>query len=306
MAITIIPAASLDKKKWDQMIDSDPNRCIYARYEYLNLLCDQWSAIVLNDYHAVWPLPWRKKWGMRYYYQPAFVQQLGLFGSTSDAELALMVDAMKRFALLGDLTFHGQQHYLYALLPLQRRPNFVLPAYRGITYIRSEYRSAFRKSLQKASGHPLLYRNDLDHEWVIRQYQASYGARMPQVSTSDYAHFIQLCDHLHQEKNCLVRFVSTADHHEPLAAVILLRDGKRLYNICNIISDQGRDLGANHWLFDQVLEEFSEQDYLLDLEGSSLPGVAFFYASLGAINEPYYLYERSPLISKFRQLLRGR
>ena len=32
----------------------------------------KWDALVLDDYAAVMPLTWRRKYGTRYLYQPAF------------------------------------------------------------------------------------------------------------------------------------------------------------------------------------------------------------------------------------------
>ena len=62
------------------------NRLIYGFSWYLNVVCDDWDALVYNDYEAVFPLPKRKKWGIDYIYQPFFCQQLGVF---SQKEVAI-------------------------------------------------------------------------------------------------------------------------------------------------------------------------------------------------------------------------
>ena len=56
----------IDFKKWDNCIESAINRNIYATTWYLDLVCKNWDALILNDYEAVMPLPWNKKWGVKY------------------------------------------------------------------------------------------------------------------------------------------------------------------------------------------------------------------------------------------------
>jgi len=43
-------------------------------------------------------------------------------------------------------------------------------------------------------------------------------------------------------------------------------------------------------LFDSIIEEYAGQKKILDFEGSGIPGVARFFQSFGAVNEPYYVY----------------
>ena len=61
------------------------------RHEQLSGRCssENWDVLIDGDYRAVMPLPSRKKFGLRYVYTPAFVQQLGVFSSqriSSDLE----------------------------------------------------------------------------------------------------------------------------------------------------------------------------------------------------------------------------
>ena len=50
-----------------------------------------WQSIgmhlCLNDYEAVMPLTWNKKYGFYYLYQPAFTASLGVFGKNIDEQL---------------------------------------------------------------------------------------------------------------------------------------------------------------------------------------------------------------------------
>jgi len=62
----------IDKIKWDACISNAANGLIYGYSFYLDTMARHWDALVLNDYEAVMPLTWNKKYGFYYLYQPAF------------------------------------------------------------------------------------------------------------------------------------------------------------------------------------------------------------------------------------------
>src|SRR5215831_14346953 len=77
----------IDKEKWDHAISNADNGLIYAYSFYLDQMAKHWDALVLNDYEAVMPLTWNKKFGIYYLYQPAFTACLGIFGNDLTEEI---------------------------------------------------------------------------------------------------------------------------------------------------------------------------------------------------------------------------
>jgi hypothetical protein len=78
-SIRYLKRQEIDPVKWDACIDGASNGLIYAYSFYLDHMAAQWDALVWNDYDAVMPLTWNKKWGIKYLYQPPLTQQLGVF-----------------------------------------------------------------------------------------------------------------------------------------------------------------------------------------------------------------------------------
>src|SRR5258705_11018399 len=87
IAIQYLAHKDIDKNKWDRCIDSAGNGLIYAYSFYLDCMAMNWDALVLNDYEAVMPLTWKKKYGIHYLYQPFLTAQLGLFGNQINPNL---------------------------------------------------------------------------------------------------------------------------------------------------------------------------------------------------------------------------
>src|ERR1700712_3420862 len=77
--IKLIRSSALDRDKYRACLHGSLYPTGYAEPFYLDRMAKQWSALVLGDYDAVMPLPWNRKWGFRYVYNPAFVPQLGIF-----------------------------------------------------------------------------------------------------------------------------------------------------------------------------------------------------------------------------------
>src|SRR5687768_4590962 len=78
-AILYLKHDEIDKDKYDACVVSAVNSLIYARSFYLDNMCPEWDALVSEDYSWVMPITWNTSWGVKYLYQPAFSQQLGVF-----------------------------------------------------------------------------------------------------------------------------------------------------------------------------------------------------------------------------------
>jgi Acetyltransferase (GNAT) domain len=132
--------------------------------------------------------------------------------------------------------------------------------------------------------------------------------RTPHVSEASYRQFRDLCFFLRGRGQLLLRAVTKKQQNaneppgSPLAIVLFLRDKDRIYLLQATTSAEGRDIGANHFLLDHVIREFAGQPMTLDFEGSDLPGIAHFYKSFGAQDQPYFFYRHNRLPWPFRQL----
>src|SRR5688572_19161823 len=104
--INIIPSFKIDRTKWDTCISESSNALIYATTMWLDHLADHWSGIVLNDYEAVMPVPWRSKLGVRYCYHVAFIQQLGIFCGKKNSDEKSFLDPLFSICSYGDYPFN--------------------------------------------------------------------------------------------------------------------------------------------------------------------------------------------------------
>ena len=74
-----ISHSKLNKVKWDKCISNSFNERIYAYSWYLDIISENWNAIIYKNYKAVFPVIFKNRILFKKYYQPFFAQQLGLF-----------------------------------------------------------------------------------------------------------------------------------------------------------------------------------------------------------------------------------
>lgn len=284
----------IDAARWNRCIDNASTSLLYARTEYLDAMAHHWDAVVLGDYEAVMPLPFRIKAGFRYVHLPAFVQQLGIFSGNQAPEqlrLQFITLAEQRFRF-GDYHFH----YGHADPRLRSRNNFVLSLQPAYEEIRAQYKPYLQKRLPQLH---FDYRNGPDPAAVIRLHRWFYESRQPSIKDADYRNFEKLCLQLQ------VVLRSAYEGTELRSAVLCLKDKNRLYLMMSVSTGEGRKKEANHFLIDRLIHEFSGSPLLLDFEGSEVPGIAFFYRKFGAVLQPYYFYRWNRLPWPLRILKKG-
>ena len=279
--------SEIDKIKWDACINKAGNGLIYGYSIYLDHMAKHWNGLVLNDYETVMPLIWNKKYGITYCYQPPFTQQSGLFGDLQESNLKSLFKKITSFVKYGDWMFNYQNQFINSLYTANPMTNLVINLEIGYDHIRSNYNKDLQDNLKKAQKQSILYGTGTDINSTIDRYKYYYARRTSHVKAKSYEDFNRLCQQLLQNEQCLVREVKD-NNGDLLASALLLKDKRRLYNIMNTTTDQGRKTEANHFLIDHIIREFAGQPYLFDLEGSDLPGIKKFYEKFGALNQPYY------------------
>ncbi len=276
----------IDKERWDECIQHSASPLIYAKAVYLDHMAGEWDALVMDDYRAVMPLTWRSKFGIKYLYQPAFTQQLGVFAKKElyvELKLTeLFINECKRYFNFAEINLNESN----SVEGLLCRTNFVLALDLSHDQRRAGYKTSFQQHLTKASKQNLLYRSTTMFDEIVRSFSGQQRFKMRSVKRSDYKKFSTLCSVLSVHGMCIAREVIS--NNEAVARVILLKDEKRIYNIMSFITAHGRELRANHFLYDSILNEFSNTGMLFDLEGSDVPGVRDFYAAFGGVDRPYY------------------
>lgn len=291
--ITIVPSTAVNVQQWDDKIHTAPEGLIYATTKYLNTIAQNWDALIVNDYEAIMPIPWKKKAGIKYAYTPAFTQQLGFIGNTENLPHQQIIKRIQSYFRYGSILLNFNNSLLAEPLTVDKKLNCTLSLQHPAETLISNFKDNHLQTINKALKQNMLYTKAVPTEQSILIYKELHGHKMKQVKDADYQKFSTYCIQ-HLTINCFTRSVLSKTG-ELLATAIILNDGKRLYNIINCTTPEGKSSKANHYLFYCLIQEFAGQDLLLDFEGSSIPGVKAFYQSFGAQEEWYYIWHYNNL-----------
>lgn len=284
--IAYLKRKDIDVDRWDACIEKADNGLIYAYSYYLDAMCTNWDALVLGDYDAVMPLPWRKKWGIKYLYVPAFIQQLGVMGKLEGLSFYSIIGKVQQHFQYGDLVFNSFN--INQTIQTTKRTNLILYL-NDYKHLETKFSLRLKRSLKVANENQLQIDYSFNPTQIVKAFKAQYQTRMLHVHDSDYSHFLSLIEDLNRKGKALTRMIRGEDNKIE-TAIIWLIDKNRIYNILNFSTNISREKRAVHYLLNSAIREFAGQNFILDFEGSDLPGVKEFYQNFRPIDQPYFLY----------------
>lgn len=276
----------VDKKKWDDCVDKATNGLIYAYAFYLDAMSKNWDALVLNDYEAVMPLTWNKKYGIKYLYQPPFTACLGVFGKNITAETLgyFLTEIPKKFSYWDICLNHGN---FFTLLEfsLYERMNYVLPLNDSYEKLYNLFRDNVKRNVKKSEQLGLSINKNIPVSGVISLVKEQ-AKKFSDLDSNDYNRFENLYNFLYRKEKATNYTVHTKEGRLIAAAVFFFSHNRAYYIMVGNHLD-GKTLGASHALINSFIKDHAGKNLLLDFEGSDIQSLAFFYSSFGAREEKY-------------------
>ncbi len=273
----------IDNAKWNLCIETAANGLIYAYSFYLDGTADNWDALVLNDYEAVMPLPWRKKFGYYYLYQPFFSAQLGVFGNNINANLVEnFLKAIPSKFKLWEFSLNHQNIFQLKSFRLFERVNFVQPLSQAYETLYTNYRENIKRNIKKSVQYGCHKKTDFDIDDVIE-----LSRQQNHIASEDEFQKFKNLYSLLKDKSASKIYGIFSDKNELIASCVFIFSHNRAYYILVGNHPNGRTLGASHALIDAFIKDHAGQNLKLDFEGSDIKNLAFFYSSFGALEEKY-------------------
>ncbi len=294
--INFIENKNIDKKKWDALISKSPNSCIFVYSLYLDAACKNWSALVLNDYEAVFPLASKSKYNINYLYQPFFTRYFGVFSKTEPTN-KLSTDFLKaipekykyiEFCLHEtnefDLPDYSKTERKYQLLDLNAP---YLNLYKG-------YTENAKRNIKKAIKAEFTIKHDVAPEVVVDLFKSTKGQELEVFKANDYKILLDLMRLLVKQNNAQTLAVYDKDD-KLCAAAFFMKSNDRFIFLKSGVTDHGKVNGAMHFLFDTFIEQYAGTKNILDFGGSSVETVARFYKNFGAKDCVYLQLKKNSL-----------
>lgn len=279
---------NIDKTKYSACLDKCLNYRIYAELWYLNIVSpDGYDILVLNDYEAVMPIPYQKKWGFKLVIQPIFCQQLGIFYKEiiSAETFHLFISFLKKYKVRSycfneENTPYLPSHYV-------KRDNQVLNLDREYSTLVTNYNANKKRVLKNYL---------LSNSKIEEKYAGSIVSKKPSnllnriLSASQLNILNTLLQELNRQK-VLKQYTLYNRDNIPTVYVWLIFSKGRIINLLSVRDKELEIKNSYAYMIDLLIKNHSDQKLILDFEGSMIPGIAHFNKSFGAVSNHYVLYK---------------
>ncbi len=285
MKIEFKKRKEIEVEKWDRLIAESLAETIYPYSWYLDVVAENWSALVVDDYRFVMPVVWKKKAGMKYIYQPFYTQQLGVFSREYvDPELIrkLIRILYKKFRFAG-INFNSKNLIgEEAPFIVDDKSNYVLTLDRDYDTHSSLYSSNARRNIKKSMELSEYIERNLPVGELVRLKREN---DVIQRSEEEYGWMLDLFETiLQREAGKIYAIRSGSDVN---AAAFFAFSKSRAIYLLSASSQVGKEERGMFRIVDAFIRDFAGSGLILDFEGSNIPSVARFFGGFGAQAEIY-------------------
>lgn len=280
-----IERKDIDKERWNSIIAASGQETIYPYTWYMDVSADQWFGLVMGDYEYIMPVAYRKKYAIKYVYQPFHNQQLGVFSDkTISNEIAQQfLQAIKREFLTGNYAFNaGNTVGKEAGCEITDRVNYVLSLNEAYELLYRNYAENTRRNVRKSCKSDL----EISDKTTISRFVAFKRLHNEKKESKEfYANMERLL--LELERMGKIEILSVYLGEELCAAAVFARSNNRMIYMLSASNKTGKEHRAMFHLIDSTIRLHAGKDLLLDFEGSNLPSIARYFAGFGAQAENY-------------------
>lgn len=294
--IKYIENEHIDIQKWDACISHSVNARIYAYSWYLNSVAPEWSALVLDDYQAVFPIIIGKKMGVQYTYQPVFTQQLGLFTPLllSPQLVDSFLQKLKTISPLIQINLNSHNK-VENNTSYSKKVNHELDLISPYALLKKAYSKNLKRNIKKAEKAELSIFKNVKPDDVIELFLANKGKEISNLKEEDYLRLKHLIYKAIGLNKAEIWGVFTKEN-SLCAAAIFMKDIRRFIFLFSATNTEAKQNGAMPYLIDSFIKEHSESKMTFDLEGSNDTNLARFYKSFGStvVHYPHVFYNNLP------------
>lgn len=281
-----ISRKKLDVDKYTECLNKSVNYRIYAEVWYLDTLVENnWDCYVLNNYEAIMPLPFVKKFGIKFITQPIYCQQLGVFHQKN-----LSKEIFKKFEkklhrnLVRAYSFNEENTEMFEPEG-EKRVNQIIKLDQ---FHIDNYSKMVKRNVNYFLKQKLTIKENFEIESLLK-FKIEHKNHI--VNISYYKKLLTILD----RHNFLdIRFVETED---VLGFICFMKSNNRFFYLDSAVSQIGKNKKVPTGILHIILEELKGRSLIFDFEGSSILSIYKFYSGFGALKRNYTCYSNLNFLS---------
>jgi len=290
--IQYIKRKDLDILKYDACIENSIQSRIYGFSWYLDIVADHWDVMVLDDYKAVMPIPWKSKYGLKYIGQPYFCQQLGVFSKerlTKEIQEEIIKKIPKKFVKVS-LNFNSDNFLTSNMKPLK---NYILTLNNTYDALFKAFSKGRKHAVKVGQKNQLLLMKTTISELIDMKKEFYAHGNFPIIVLEKLNNYV-----LENNKGFIV---GVFKDDNLLGGGLFLKSKNRITYLFSSFNMDGRKLQAASFLISNIVKQYENSNVILDFEGGNLPNIGSFFKSFSAKDEGYSNLNYINVISLFKK-----
>ncbi len=289
MNIKYIQNHHIDKVKWDKCIAESFNGIVYAYSWYLDIVSEDWDALVDGDYERVFPMPFKQKFGVYLIYQPFFTQQLGIISKSILTEniVSQFLNAIPSKFNHVEINLNSYNKIDHSNFKIKTQLNHELDLINSYKNISKKYSENLRRKLKQTTKSGLFINPSTKPDEIIKLFSQNKGKELKHLRENDYITLRRLIYFAIHRGSAQVYGVYDEKNVLCAGGFFVLANHKMTF-LFSGLSVEGRDLNASAFLLDYVIQRNSGKHLTFDFEGSNNIGLARFYKSFGSEETTYF------------------
>lgn len=301
MEYSLLRRNEIDEIKWDGCIKNAYNESPLGYSSVLDLICENWYGLIVNDYELVMPIPITKRFGWHFIQMPAEIQNLGVFHKAKNVNINIEdlpnLPCFKPFRLI---SYSFVYQNIFSRQGFKARSTHYLQLGKTYDELRRNYEQRHRSNIRKVerNGISLFESNDPTMLFLIRNEMAKSNKELKMSKATVRAFKLLILKSTNADWGTLVY---AAKDGKVISGGFFLQGRKRDVFLLSASLNEAKKLSASFGIVDYYIRKMSGQNRVLDLSGSDIKGIALFLRGFGSIPTTYYQYEynRLPRVMKF-------
>lgn len=288
----------IDFVKYSQCLEQSEQRKYSATKNFLDTTApNQWEILVYNDYEAVMPIPFVRKYGIKIVHNPMLCQQLGVFSRKDDVNLnEQFLNYLESHYLIRAYHFNDGNELRTTF---RIKKNFLI--YPEV------YENVYARYSPKRKRKLRLDEEVLNHSEIktvsYDEVKSFIEANIIGLNKeSDLSGFMNLYEVFYHQK--YLTFLAFYYHGKIINAIATYSDYNMVALLGNFSDKEYVKLSGASVLIDQMIKETIDT-HIFDFEGGDIPNIEEFFRGFRPELKPYGVIERSKkdLIKKLGTLL---
>lgn len=310
----LLPRSEINDERWNELIANSEQSVIYAHSWYLDVVCDNWKALVwptVDDYQIVMPLPVKRKWKVEVIQQPLFCQYLGLFSInkiTGQQFYLFLQKFSSSFIYISSYHFHPDNTailhdilFQFSKFEVKQNHTFRLSLSDSFPDIQSKYSSDRKLNLKRGAKFNWTTRSSEDIKPLIQLFERNHASGISGgVSGKAYEILLKLFETLKLYEAVEVYY--TEKEGKINAGVLFVKMGKKVIFLFNSADLIGRKENARTILLDHYFKLNAGKSLIFDFESPEIKTISSFYKSFGGKQVPYFSIRKNDLPFPFKQI----